>query len=210
MSELLRNMVVVDEDSLLPSASPQVSRTSKILHAVGQRIPGVILIAIWTLVFIGPPLMPTLYWSVVMLVHVFLVTNAVRMAVGLVITAIKTKKYINTDWNRKYVEFAQKQKLEELPVRSDMIKHVIVVPNYKEDMATLCDTLDTLAHHEHACLNYKVGFLIFMIVSYVIPGHIGDGRGRGRMYGESNSTCSFVWTSLLSNSRHSSSIRDSR
>jgi hypothetical protein len=147
----------------MTSHTPDTSRAKTVekrwhraLHAVGQRIPGLTLIALVALVFLGPPFVSELYWVVVMLMHVFLVTNAVRMGVGLVITAIKTKKYITTDWSRKYVEFTEKQKLVELPIKSARIKHVIIIPNYKEEFDTLCETLDTLAHHRDAQRIYKV------------------------------------------------------
>jgi hypothetical protein len=138
-------------------------RSHALLHAFCQRIPGVLLILLFAMAFVGPAFIPSVYWILVMVLNVFLVTNAVRLGVGLVITAIKTKKYITTDWSRKYVEFTEKQKLPELPLKSDRIKHVIIIPNYKEEFETLCETLDTLANHRDAERNYKVSlsFLFF-------------------------------------------------
>ena len=40
----------------------------------------------------------------------------------------------------------------------DHIVHVIILPNYKEDMGTLEDTLDVLASHSRALTQYKVYF----------------------------------------------------
>ena len=38
----------------------------------------------------------------------------------------------------------------------DDVVHVILVPNYKESLETLCETLDVLASHDRAVLQYKV------------------------------------------------------
>ena len=90
---------------------------SRILHACTQRIPGICLILIVTLWFVGPPFVPYLYWSVVMLFHVFLVTNAVRLAVGLVLTTAKTQAYVHTNWVRRYEEFVERNGGEQAAVQ---------------------------------------------------------------------------------------------
>ncbi|KAJ3201469.1 hypothetical protein HDU67_001326, partial [Dinochytrium kinnereticum] len=38
----------------------------------------------------------------------------------------------------------------------DHISHIIILPNYKEDMDTLCETLDVLASHNRAVSQYKI------------------------------------------------------
>jgi len=92
----------------------------------------------------------------VLILHVFLVTNAVRLAVGLVITAIKTKIHTETDWKLKYREFTEKYSLAQVPLKMEQIKHLIIIPNYKEEFETLCETLDCLASHMNAPEAYKV------------------------------------------------------
>jgi hypothetical protein len=47
--------------------------------------------------------------------------------------------------------------LEALP--TDRVVHAIIIPNYKEEMDTLKETLDVLASHPQACDNYDVSRL---------------------------------------------------
>jgi hypothetical protein len=131
-------------------------KLSEYLHAFTQRLPGITLLFIWTLGFIGPPFIPFVFWVVVMIMHVFLVTNAVRLAFGLVLTSVKTKKYVTCDWAKKIEEFKQEENLSDLPVRIDQIRHIIIIPNYKEEFETLMETLETLANHDLAKTSYKV------------------------------------------------------
>ncbi|KAI3649436.1 hypothetical protein MP228_005068 [Amoeboaphelidium protococcarum] len=127
------------------------------LRAVSQRIPGVVFILGALLLFLGPLYLTGLYWVVVALLKLCLVTNAVRLAVGLVITAIKTRKHIDLDWMAKYRDVVASWEGErEIDVKPSAVKHVIIIPNYKEDRDVLCETLDTLAHHYQAKNCYKV------------------------------------------------------
>lgn len=137
---------------------------TRFLYAFSQRLLGLTLILGTALFFAGPPLIPQFYWAVVLCVHVFLVTNAVRLAVGMVITSIKTRKHIDTDWNAKYAQFAacQKQKSDEIDVETEVeitpeqVRQIIIIPNYKEEFETLCETLETLGYHEKAQSTYIV------------------------------------------------------
>jgi hypothetical protein len=62
---------------------------------------GIILISFSTFFFLGPIFLQYLYWTVVLLVHLFLATNAARLATGMVITTINTRKHLDIDWNHK-------------------------------------------------------------------------------------------------------------
>eukprot|EP00158_Paraphelidium_tribonemae_P005324 Partr_v1_DN27278_c0_g1_i1_m38949 putative NA len=126
------------------------------LHATAQRFPGLILLGFLTVAFLGPPFFPTVYWVVTLSVYTFLVTNSIRLATGLTVTAIKTKAHTETNWKRRYQECIKENESAEMPITYDEVNHVIVIPNYKEDMATLCETLDTLAAHSCATAKYKV------------------------------------------------------
>jgi hypothetical protein len=137
-------------------------KMARILRAVGQRIPGMILIALLIIGFVGPPFFPGFYWFFVLSVHVFLITNAVRLAVGLVITAVKTKAHTRMDWKKEIKELEILSVAKGSPevnsrqYKSSEIVHLIIVPNYKEDMETLMETLDTLAYHSRASTDYAV------------------------------------------------------
>lgn len=104
---------------------------SRILHACTQRIAGISLIFLVTLLFIGPPLMPTFYWAVVLIFHVFLVTNLVRLALGLVFTSWKTNRYTKTNWIQRYDIFLEKNKQHigsRYTVKPQDIRHLIIIP----------------------------------------------------------------------------------
>jgi hypothetical protein len=77
---------------------------------------------------------------------------------GLVITAVKTKKYTSIDWRQRIEEFKAENQINELPIRADQVRHIIVIPNYKEEVELLLETLETLANHEMARTAYKVYF----------------------------------------------------
>lgn len=130
-------------------------RMSRIIHACFQRLPGLLLLTFLFIAFAGPVLFPDVYWAVTISVYLFLITNAVRLAAGIAITAIKTKTHTETDWRLRYRECVEKNNLD-LEVKYDDMMHVIIIPNYKEDFETLCETLDTLANHQSAKTRYKV------------------------------------------------------
>lgn len=67
--------------------------------------------------------------------------------------------HATTDWRQRYCEVAGTASLgddlrHDLPF--DMVDHIIILPNYKEEMDTLCETLDVLASHSMALTQYKV------------------------------------------------------
>ena len=130
-------------------------KMSRILHAVCQRIPGFLLVGFLFVAFAGPILFPDVYWAVTISVYIFLITNAVRLAAGLAITAVKTKTHTETDWVKRYHECVKDHQVD-LVVKYEDVFHVIVIPNYKEEFETLCETLDTLANHSCAKSKYKV------------------------------------------------------
>lgn len=171
---------------------------SHALRVIAQRFLGIILIVGTLLAFAGPATIPNVYWAVVLLFNIFLATNAVRLASGMVITSVKTRKHVEVDWLEKYKrDLASRHEalnaLEEVNERSPKmedtssdltadwegdsnsssgasyrtvnslkvpqpldIHHIIVIPNYKEEMGTLCETLDTLAYHRLASNSYRI------------------------------------------------------
>ncbi len=55
------------------------------------------------------------------------------------------KAWENVDWHARYQQEATPDSLA-----WDAVRHVVIVPNYKEEMATLCATLDNLARQYEA------------------------------------------------------------
>jgi hypothetical protein len=56
----------------------------------------------------------------------------------------------------KTVLKAKTEQEERQPLQLDQVRHLIIIPNYKEDLETLHETLDTLANHQTAKSMYKV------------------------------------------------------
>jgi hypothetical protein len=54
---------------------------------------------------------------------------------------------------------------------SNEVLHAIIVPNYKEDLDTLRETLDVLACHPQASSNYEVGYIVSFRLSRLIYLH---------------------------------------
>lgn len=181
-------------------------RMSRWLHAVNQRLLGIIFILFFAFFFLGPPFAPSAYWIMTMVVLGMLVLNGIRIASGLVITSVQVKRYVRTDWTAKCAEHdravvdaaaaaeaaagdaetsAAADGASAVPVDSTavvvageddaaktapsltyaQVRHLIVVPNYKEELETLIETLDTLANHKMARTHYKVCICVALSVS---------------------------------------------
>ena len=140
----------------MPLSRSTKKSLASFLRASAQRVPGFILVALFVIAFAGPPFFPQVYWIVTLSVNLFLITNAVRLAAGLSITAIKTKAQTETNWLKRYQECIQENGSVDFAVTYDDVSHIIIIPNYKEEFETLCETLDTLANHACARTKYKV------------------------------------------------------
>jgi hypothetical protein len=73
---------------------------------------------------------------------------------------LNIKLFARTNWFDKYC--ATTGMVDGSSTRHDMpfdhIIHVIIIPNYKEDMTTLCESLDILASHKRSLTQYRVFF----------------------------------------------------
>jgi hypothetical protein len=72
-------------------------------------------------------------------------------------------KHTFTDWFGQYLKVTGtmdgRDTRHDLPF--DSVIHVIVIPNYKEDYFTLCETLDVLASHARSLTQYRVILCLF-------------------------------------------------
>ncbi|KAJ3306197.1 hypothetical protein HDU76_004883 [Blyttiomyces sp. JEL0837] len=86
------------------------------------------------------------------------IRNMGRSAYGMYVSYHASVVQSTTDWTKKYCE--ETGTANGMDTRHDLpydhIVHVIIVPNYKEDMETLCETLDILASHSRAMTQYKI------------------------------------------------------
>ncbi|KAJ3317636.1 hypothetical protein HDU76_001109, partial [Blyttiomyces sp. JEL0837] len=128
-----------------------------------QRLPGTWLLLLLPFAFLGPIHLPYLFAFYYTLLHTLFLLNNCRSAYGMYVAYHSAKLYSVTDWVGKYLEEVghghedggdEGRVVHDLPF--DRVVHVIVLPNYKEEVDTLCETLDCLASHSRALTQYKI------------------------------------------------------
>ncbi|KAJ3114859.1 hypothetical protein HDU96_001556 [Phlyctochytrium bullatum] len=123
-----------------------------------QRLPGTWLLLLLPFSVLGPVYLPVLYAFYYLLLHVLFVLNNLRTAYAIRVAYTQAKLHSTTDWLQKYMD--DTNTVSGSDTRHDMpydhVIHVIILPNYKEDMDTLCETLDVLASHNRAVSQYKI------------------------------------------------------
>ncbi|KAJ3125139.1 hypothetical protein HK098_000570 [Nowakowskiella sp. JEL0407] len=126
--------------------------------AIFQRVPGIWLLFLFPFAFVGPVYAPALFGLYYTILHVMFLFNNLRSAYGMYISYNSAKLYSVTNWLKKYCD--ETGTVDGLDNRHDLpydhVVHVILLPNYKENMDTLCETLDVLASHTRAVTQYKV------------------------------------------------------
>ena len=123
-----------------------------------QRVPGGWYIGLILLIFLGPVYAPIIFSVYFLLMHAFFVINNVRTAMAVRTAYLKAKEHSTIDWVDKYCNATKTSSPSDLrhDLPMDSVVHVIVIPNYKEGMDTLCETLDVLSSHSTAISQYKV------------------------------------------------------
>ncbi|KAJ2992630.1 hypothetical protein HDV02_002964 [Globomyces sp. JEL0801] len=90
--------------------------------------------------------------------HLLFLANNIRTCYGAWQGSIMAKIHSKTNWAEKYCKTTgasyPNDTRHDLPF--DAVKHVIIIPQYKEDLGTMSDTLDTLASHSSAITHYKI------------------------------------------------------
>ena len=120
--------------------------------ALTQRVPGVIIIFLFPFAIFGPIYMPIFFAFYFIFLHILFVANNFRSAYGVYTAYTQSRMYSTTDWYAKYCH--ETGVIDGSDTRHDMpfdqVSHIIILPNYKEEMDTLCETLDVLASHRRA------------------------------------------------------------
>ncbi|KAI8616030.1 hypothetical protein BC830DRAFT_1063810 [Chytriomyces sp. MP71] len=122
-----------------------------------QRLPGVWLLLVAALTVLGPAHAPHLFALYFVLVHLISSLGSARIAYGAYHAKRMAAIHSYTDWAAEYCKhsgLATNDPRAEIPF--DELCHVIIIPNYKENMDTLCETLDILASHSRAISQYKI------------------------------------------------------
>ncbi|KAJ3195415.1 hypothetical protein HK101_000257, partial [Irineochytrium annulatum] len=123
-----------------------------------QRLPGTWLLTLLPFAFLGPVYLPFAYASYFFILHVLFFLNNCRSCYAMYTGYNQAKIYSTTDWFMKYIKATGTvngtDTTHDLPY--DHVVHIIIIPNYKEDLDTLCETLDVLASHSRAVSQYKI------------------------------------------------------
>ncbi|KAI8907147.1 glycosyl transferase family group 2-domain-containing protein [Gorgonomyces haynaldii] len=123
-----------------------------------QRLPGTCLLLVIPLTVFGPAYSPFLFSVYFLVLHLFYMFNYLRTAYATYIGYSQSKVFSTTDWVQKYMEktgaCSGSDTSHDLPF--DSVLHTIIIPNYKEDLGTLGETLDILASHSRALTQYRI------------------------------------------------------
>lgn len=123
------------------------------LRPILQRLPGMLLIAVFLLAAYGPKYTPYLFVFYLAFLHIIFIGNNFRAAFAAYTTFISSKSSTFTNWRSKYLEIPSSQRDN---VDFDSVIHCIILPNFRENLGTLRETLNVLASHYSASTNYWV------------------------------------------------------
>ncbi|KAG8843226.1 hypothetical protein FRB91_003516 [Serendipita sp. 411] len=150
--------------SLAPSSSTSngerksVSKKARALMGILQRIPLFTHIVMLGLALYGPTQGQYYVAFVFFTLHIVLVSSQLRTAYGMIRCLYLIRVHNRTNWWNYYVEHAKNAHPSALETHHTprTLPHLIVIPSYKETMATLSQTLSILASHPLAKATYKV------------------------------------------------------
>ncbi|KAI8891787.1 hypothetical protein BC833DRAFT_613301 [Globomyces pollinis-pini] len=127
-------------------------------QAVFQRLPGCLVIAIIPFTIWGPIYTPFLFAFYFVTLHLLAAYQSIRTCYAVRTGYFQSIIHSTTNWLQKYCE--DRGVLDGSDLRHDIpfdsVVHVIILPSYKEDLNTLCETLDILASHRRALTQYRV------------------------------------------------------
>ena len=128
------------------------------LASILQRLPGTLVLAFLPFCFLGPIYTPGIYAFYYVFLHLAFFFNVTRTAYAARIAYTQAKIHSTIDWQDKYCMDAKVQSTSDMrhDLPYDCVRHIIIIPQYKEDLGTMYDTLDVLASHPMAITHYKV------------------------------------------------------
>lgn len=152
------------------------------IRAFLQRLPGILLTSLVPFSFLGPTSFPYIYYMYYAFLKLCTLINAIRTTHGLRTAYHQVVASSQTDWCMKYRSHVNNDSMGKYPTTQsrenalkvfDDVRHVIVIPNFKEDLGTLKETLDVLASHARAKSQYTVGFFLLLVLfSFKILTHL--------------------------------------
>ncbi|KAI8616433.1 hypothetical protein BC830DRAFT_1080613 [Chytriomyces sp. MP71] len=132
------------------------SRRHPLLQAVLQRLPMALLAVLVAVMVFAPAHAPVIFCLSLLSLNAEFVNIGFRLAIGLFSVWRGVVAHSRTDWKRKWRAECGVKDYGQFAIKYDQVSHVIVIPNYQEDLASLKDTLAVLASHSMAKTNYRV------------------------------------------------------
>jgi hypothetical protein len=139
------------------------------MDTILQRIPGAYYLFFFGFSVVGPAYAPVLFSAYYLVMHCFFAYNSVRSYWGAKSAYFGAVQHSKTNWREKYLKSVDQYSCKDLSF--DDIRHVIIIPQYKENLATMFDTLRVLASHSNAIANYTV-------ICKLMIDLLGDGTSR--------------------------------
>jgi hypothetical protein len=127
-------------------------------NSILRRVPGLLLLCLVPWSVYGPLYFPWAFGFYFLFLHILFFANNIRTAYGVFVTYTESVTTSCTNWLQKYTKETGTSNGSDLrhDLPFDSISHIIILPNYKETMETLCETLDVLASHQRALTQYRV------------------------------------------------------
>ncbi|KAI9206376.1 glycosyl transferase family group 2-domain-containing protein [Polychytrium aggregatum] len=121
---------------------------------IWQRLPALWLFATLLVSVLGPFYTPTVFAALYLLLSCVFTAYTFRVTWGVYAVYRGCRAHSEIDWYKKYLE-ALASSDPETPF-AEHVYHLIIIPNYKEEMETLAETLGVLASHPIAREHYKI------------------------------------------------------
>jgi hypothetical protein len=127
----------------IPGARPRHALRDHVVERALEILPGasalfVISTFIWGAIFLPVPLIIML-----LLFDLYWAWRSINAGYHVVRGRMVLKREAKVDWHQRYCEAAAAGKAY---LRWDDVRHVVIIPSYKESVEKLCTTLDTLAN----------------------------------------------------------------
>eukprot|EP00741_Cyanophora_paradoxa_P007215 tig00001094_g6981.t1 len=119
-----------------------------------QRVHGTLLWSLLPFAIWGPSHFPYIFSFVFMFNHVCLAICNIRMAYGYFHSYRAVISHAKLDWHGRYIQAKEKGHVRDMDFED--VQHMIVIPNYKEEIETLRETLDCLASHSRSRQSYSI------------------------------------------------------
>jgi hypothetical protein len=116
-----------------------ISATGKMAW-ICRQAPGASLFGSMALFLIAAVFWPEAFLGLLSLLTAQVYCWIASLAIFALVGVHKMRSALATDWEARWNAFA-----EENPEDANACKHILILPNYKEDENMLCDTLDNLA-----------------------------------------------------------------